>query len=178
MLSLKENGELIKLRNKWWYDKAECSLGKDNQEASHNELTLSNVAGIFYILIGGLLVSVFVAMIEFCCRNRANRAAAAAAAGGMGGGGVGCGVGGGGGMGSAGKSNGSMLLGPANVGVVPGVVASTHQRNALAESMHHAKAKLTIQASRDYDNGRVGVSIGKYGEGAADRHGFNRGDVI
>lgn len=155
MLSLKENGELIKLRNKWWYDKAECSLSKDNQEASHNELTLSNVAGIFYILIGGLLVSVFVAMIEFCFRNKANRAAAAAAAhGGMSMGGVGGGS-------AGGKSNGSMLLGPANVGVGPGVVASTHQRNALAESMHHAKAKLTIQASRDYDNGRVGVSIVK-----------------
>lgn len=159
MLSLKENGELIKLRNKWWYDKAECSLSKDNQEASHNELTLSNVAGIFYILIGGLLVSVFVAMIEFCFRNKANRAAAAAAAhGGMGGG-----MGGGS---AGGKSNGSMLLGPANVGVGPGVVASTHQRNALAESMHHAKAKLTIQASRDYDNGRVGVSIVNRGQGA------------
>lgn len=169
MLSLKENGELIKLRNKWWYDKAECSLGKDNQEASHNELTLSNVAGIFYILIGGLLISVFVAMIEFCCRNKANRAAAAAAAAA---GGLGAGGGG-----SAGKSNGSMLLGPANVGVGPGVVASTHQRNALAESMHHAKAKLTIQASRDYDNGRVGVSIGrgKRGSGSWFKHGSGQG---
>ncbi|KAH8406899.1 hypothetical protein KR222_010529 [Zaprionus bogoriensis] len=146
VLSLKENGELIKLRNKWWYDKAECSLSKDNQEASHNELTLSNVAGIFYILIGGLLVSMFVAMIEFCFRNKANKAAAnaAAAASSLGG------------VGSAAKSNGSMLLGPANVGGPGGVVvASTHQRNALSDSMH-AKAKLTIQASRDYDNGRVG----------------------
>lgn len=93
-------------------------------------------------------------MIEFCFRNKANRAAASAAAHG----GIGGGVGGGS---AGGKSNGSMLLGPANVGVGPGVVASTHQRNALAESMHHAKAKLTIQASRDYDNGRVGVSIVK-----------------
>ncbi|TDG48138.1 hypothetical protein AWZ03_005555 [Drosophila navojoa] len=138
VLSLKENGELIKLRDKWWYDKTECNPNKDNREASHNELSLSNVAGIFYILIGGLLVSVFVAIIEYCFRNKANSAAGNL-------GGVG---------GSAAKSNGSMLLRPASA--VPGVgVASTHQRNTLTDTMH-AKAKLTIQASRDYDNGRVG----------------------
>ncbi|XP_064543138.1 glutamate receptor 1 isoform X1 [Drosophila montana] len=137
VLSLKENGELIKLRNKWWYDKTECNPNKDNQEASHNELSLSNVAGIFYILIGGLLVAVFVAIIEFCFRNKANNSGANLV-----------------GVGSAAKSNGSMLLRPASS--VPGVgVPSTHQRNTLTDTMH-AKAKLTIQASRDYDNGRVG----------------------
>lgn len=72
MLSLKENGELAKLMNKWWYDKTECNT-RDNQETSHNELSLSNVAGIFYILIGGLLVAVIVAIIEFCFKNRSSQ---------------------------------------------------------------------------------------------------------
>lgn len=126
VLSLKENGELIKLRNKWWYDKTECNLNKDNQETSHNELSLSNVAGIFYILIGGLLVAVFVAIIEFCFRSKSSSSAAGAA-----------------------KANGSML---------GSTSSSTHQRNSLSDAMH-SKAKLTIQASREYDNGRVGVSI-------------------
>ncbi|ALC43617.1 Glu-RIB [Drosophila busckii] len=135
VLALKENGELIRLRNKWWYEKAECTANKDAQ--GHNELSLSNVAGIFYILIGGLLLAVIVAIIEFCFRSKTRKATSSAAGMGMG----------------AAKSNGSMLLGAPSA--VPGVVASTHQRNALADSMH-AKAKLTIQASRDYDNGRVG----------------------
>lgn len=121
VLSLKENGELIKLRNKWWYDKTECNLNKDNQETSRSELSLSNVAGIFYILIGGLLVAVFVAIIEFCFRSKA----------------------------SAQKANGSMLSSASGGG--------SHQRNSLTDAMH-SKAKLTIQASREYDNGRVGVS--------------------
>ncbi|ALC43619.1 Glu-RI [Drosophila busckii] len=137
VLALKENGELIRLRNKWWYEKAECTANKDAQ--GHNELSLSNVAGIFYILIGGLLLAVIVAIIEFCFRSKTRKATSSAAGMGMG----------------AAKSNGSMLLGAPSA--VPGVVASTHQRNAMADSMH-AKAKLTIQASRDYDNGRVGVS--------------------
>ncbi|XP_055843535.1 glutamate receptor 1-like isoform X1 [Episyrphus balteatus] len=114
VLSLKENGELIKLRNKWWYDKTECNLSKDNQETSHNELSLSNVAGIFYILIGGLLVAVFVAIIEFCFKSKSSSSSSSSAAG------------------------------------------NRHQRNSLSDAMH-SKAKLTIQASRDYDNGRVGV---------------------
>ncbi|EDV95692.1 GH15847 [Drosophila grimshawi] len=144
VLSLKENGELIKLRNKWWYDKTECNPNKDSRESSHNALSLSNVAGIFYILIGGLLVAVFVAIIEFCFRRKANGSSSSSSSGG------GSNLVG---VGNAAKSNGSMMLRTPNS--VPGVLPSTHQRNAMTDTMH-AKAKLTIQASRDYDNGRVG----------------------
>ncbi|KXJ81586.1 hypothetical protein RP20_CCG018756 [Aedes albopictus] len=72
VLSLKENGELTKLVNKWWYDRTECKH-TDKQDASRNELSLSNVAGIFYILIGGLLVALAVALVEFCTKS-SNRA--------------------------------------------------------------------------------------------------------
>lgn len=68
VLSLKENGELTKLMNKWWFDRTECRHG-DKQDASRNELSLSNVAGIFFILIGGLLVALAVALVEFCLKS-------------------------------------------------------------------------------------------------------------
>ncbi|KZC05526.1 Glutamate receptor 1 [Dufourea novaeangliae] len=68
VLSLKENGELTKLVNRWWYDRTECRHG-DKQDASRNELSLSNVAGIFYILIGGLLLALTVALLEFCYKS-------------------------------------------------------------------------------------------------------------
>uniref|UniRef100_A0A904A313 Ionotropic glutamate receptor L-glutamate and glycine-binding domain-containing protein n=1 Tax=Anopheles quadriannulatus TaxID=34691 RepID=A0A904A313_ANOQN len=68
VLSLKENGELTKLVNKWWFDRTECKH-YDKQDASRNELSLSNVAGIFYILIGGLLVALAVALVEFCMKS-------------------------------------------------------------------------------------------------------------
>lgn len=68
VLTLKENGELTKLKNKWWYDRTECR--HDKQDASRNELSLSNVAGIFYILIGGLLVALVVALFEFCLKGQ------------------------------------------------------------------------------------------------------------
>ncbi|ERL85395.1 hypothetical protein D910_02815 [Dendroctonus ponderosae] len=67
VLSLKEDGELTKLKNKWWYDRTECP--KDKQDSLRNELSLSNVAGVFYILIGGLFVAMGVAALEFCYKS-------------------------------------------------------------------------------------------------------------
>ncbi|KAH8364845.1 hypothetical protein KR084_012569, partial [Drosophila pseudotakahashii] len=71
VLTLKENGELLRIRNKWWFDKTECNL--DQETSTPNELSLSNVAGIYYILIGGLLLAVIVAIVEFFCRNKTGR---------------------------------------------------------------------------------------------------------
>jgi len=70
VLSLKETGELAKLQNKWWYEKTECKNDKDNPSANKNELSLSNLAGIFYILIGGLLVALAISLVEFCFRSQ------------------------------------------------------------------------------------------------------------
>ncbi|XP_052127111.1 glutamate receptor 4-like isoform X2 [Frankliniella occidentalis] len=63
VLELGENGELTRLQNKWWYDRTECRH-LDKQDHT-NELSLSNIAGVFYILIGGLIVALAVALIEF-----------------------------------------------------------------------------------------------------------------
>ncbi|KAL0115889.1 hypothetical protein PUN28_011044 [Cardiocondyla obscurior] len=68
VLSLKENGELAKLYERWWYERTECRHG-DKPDATRNELSLSNVAGIFYILIGGLLLALAVALLEFCYKS-------------------------------------------------------------------------------------------------------------
>lgn len=110
VLSLIENGDMTKLLNKWWYDRTECKHS-DKQDASRNELSLSNVAGIFFILIGGLLVALAVALIEFCLKSRT----------------------------ASSKQN--------------------QPTKAMSTGNLKSKSKLTIQNSRDYDNGRVGVSI-------------------
>lgn len=69
VLSLKESDDLAQLTNKWWYDRSECT-NADKQETTQNELSLSNVAGIFYILIGGLVLALVVALIEFLYWSR------------------------------------------------------------------------------------------------------------
>ena len=65
---MKENGELEKLIKKWWYESSECP-GGDLQDISREELSLNNVAGIFYILIAGLLIAMVVALVEFCYKS-------------------------------------------------------------------------------------------------------------
>ncbi|XP_032785100.2 glutamate receptor 1 isoform X1 [Daphnia magna] len=69
VLSLKESDDLARLTNKWWYDRGECA-NADKQETTQNELSLSNVAGIFYILIGGLVLALAVAFFEFLYWSR------------------------------------------------------------------------------------------------------------
>ncbi|XP_059398835.1 glutamate receptor 4-like isoform X1 [Carassius carassius] len=71
VLKLNEQGLLDKLKNKWWYDKGECgSGGGGEKDKSSQALSLSNVAGVFYILVGGLGLAMLVALIEFCYKSQ------------------------------------------------------------------------------------------------------------
>ncbi|XP_047476001.1 glutamate receptor 1-like [Penaeus chinensis] len=74
ILSLKEDGDLARLKNRWWFEYSACD--KNKQETQTNALTLSNVAGIFYILTGGLVLSLIVALIEFCYKSKMDAARA------------------------------------------------------------------------------------------------------
>ncbi|XP_036393711.1 glutamate receptor 4a isoform X4 [Megalops cyprinoides] len=72
VLKLSESGVLDKLKNKWWYDKGECGpKDSGSKDKSSQALSLSNVAGVFYILVGGLGLAMLVALIEFCYKSRA-----------------------------------------------------------------------------------------------------------
>ncbi|KAI6215343.1 Glutamate receptor 1 [Aphelenchoides besseyi] len=68
ILALQEKGELKKLENKWWYDRGQCEHGIS--DGSSSSLNLSKVAGIFYILIGGMVISMVAAVGEFLYRSR------------------------------------------------------------------------------------------------------------
>jgi hypothetical protein len=69
VLHLKETGELEKLQIKWWYDKTECKNDRENSSSQANELSLTNLAGVFYILIGGLLVALVISLFQFCFKR-------------------------------------------------------------------------------------------------------------
>ncbi|ALC43237.1 Glu-RI [Drosophila busckii] len=129
VLSMIESGELLQLKKKWWYDKAECNVNQEHQETrTPNELSLSNVAGIYYILIAGLIMSVIVAILEFICRSKSQSLKPPA-------------------NGAAGGISGGMLG------------SSTYQRDSLSDAIMHSQAKLAMQASSDYDERLVGVEV-------------------
>ncbi|VDN02209.1 unnamed protein product [Thelazia callipaeda] len=75
ILYLHEKGELKRLENKWWYDRGQCDQGMSISAEGGNSasLTLSKVAGIFYILCGGMVLSLATAFIEFLYRCRLQR---------------------------------------------------------------------------------------------------------
>ncbi|XP_053400378.1 glutamate receptor 2-like isoform X2 [Mercenaria mercenaria] len=68
VLKLLETGQLMKLEQKWWYSKGMC--GTNKKDATTSALTLSNVSGIFHILVGGLLLSMIVALCEYVIHQR------------------------------------------------------------------------------------------------------------
>ncbi|CAI4231389.1 unnamed protein product [Auanema sp. JU1783] len=69
ILYLQEKGELKRLENKWWYDRGQCDHGKSDSGNS-SSLNLSKVAGIFYILMAGMVLSMCTALIEFAVRKQ------------------------------------------------------------------------------------------------------------
>ncbi|XP_023129335.2 glutamate receptor 2-like isoform X4 [Amphiprion ocellaris] len=71
VLKLNEQGTLDKMKNKWWYDKGECGFKDSTNKEKTSALSLSNVAGVFYILVGGLGLAMMVALVEFCYKSRA-----------------------------------------------------------------------------------------------------------
>uniref|UniRef100_UPI00358E4D65 glutamate receptor 4-like n=1 Tax=Myxine glutinosa TaxID=7769 RepID=UPI00358E4D65 len=72
VLKLNEQGLLDKFKNKWWFDKGECGRGGGESKEKTSALSLSNVAGVFYILVGGLGLAMLVALIEFCYKSRSD----------------------------------------------------------------------------------------------------------
>ncbi|KAL8621469.1 hypothetical protein ACOMHN_058231 [Nucella lapillus] len=68
VLRLKEGGVLHTLQQRWWIEKGQCG-GSDGSGGGNSKgktpLTLSNVAGIFYILISGLVFAILLGVFEF-----------------------------------------------------------------------------------------------------------------
>ncbi|KHJ76476.1 hypothetical protein OESDEN_23903 [Oesophagostomum dentatum] len=69
ILYLQEKGELKRLENKWWFDRGQCDQGISDSGAS-SSLNLSKVAGIFYILMCGMVLSMVTALMEFLIRKK------------------------------------------------------------------------------------------------------------
>ncbi|CAH1268315.1 GRIA2 [Branchiostoma lanceolatum] len=70
VLELREEGVLQSLETKWWYDKGECGPSESSNKGETNALSLSNVAGVFYILVGGLGLAMMAALLEFCYKSK------------------------------------------------------------------------------------------------------------
>ncbi|XP_076467603.1 glutamate receptor 2-like [Babylonia areolata] len=69
-LKMKEDGTLHRLETKWWYEKGECGTDTGHRESKKRSLSLSNVAGVFYILITGLVLAIILGLLDVYVHRR------------------------------------------------------------------------------------------------------------
>jgi len=71
VLRLRESGKLAQLRQKWWSRNSQCgTVVEDGPTISYqSELSLSDLSGILFILVLGLIVGMIIAIIEFCHKS-------------------------------------------------------------------------------------------------------------
>ncbi|XP_068623671.1 glutamate receptor 1-like [Battus philenor] len=77
IINMKKDGTIPRLWHKWVSisSKSDCETEKE-EETTITEMTLSQVAGIFYVLVAGLALALTVALLEFCQHGRAEAARA------------------------------------------------------------------------------------------------------
>jgi hypothetical protein len=76
ILKLQDEGVIQKYYNKWWKEEANLKCDQEDKRKDITaELGFANIGGIFVILAAGIVLSVFVAAIEFSIkiRNRKGR---------------------------------------------------------------------------------------------------------
>lgn len=64
VLQLREEQVIATLRKKWWIERGQCNAASDSDRSAADNLALINVAGVFHILTGGLLLALLVAALE------------------------------------------------------------------------------------------------------------------
>merc|ERR1711976_1124866 len=73
ILELQEKGTIQMLYNKWWKNTGDvCTRQDKSKDSKANPLSVKNIGGVFVVLLGGLLVAIIVAVLEFCWNSRKN----------------------------------------------------------------------------------------------------------
>ncbi|XP_078665309.1 glutamate receptor ionotropic, delta-2-like [Branchiostoma floridae x Branchiostoma belcheri] len=74
ILQMQENGRMNKLKERWWPSTGRCSLRTMTSKKRASALGLNNFAGVFYVMMVGLVLSVIMALCEslwhMCRRGR------------------------------------------------------------------------------------------------------------
>ncbi|XP_020899711.1 glutamate receptor 2 isoform X2 [Exaiptasia diaphana] len=68
ILELREEGEIEKIRLRWWDDRSECPAS-DAPNTAPSRLALHHLAGVFIILGGGAAISLALLLVENRCRD-------------------------------------------------------------------------------------------------------------
>ena len=70
VLSLQEDGILKELKIKWWEKERGGGSCKAEGSGSSSQLSLANLGGVFIVLVGGMFISIIIAVFEFSWKRR------------------------------------------------------------------------------------------------------------
>ncbi|KAJ6215793.1 hypothetical protein RDWZM_010293 [Blomia tropicalis] len=73
ILKLQESGELLILKERWWKQRkggGQCIDDSKKGSGSVTPLKIDNVGGVFVVLLGGLTISLAVAILEFVVKSK------------------------------------------------------------------------------------------------------------
>ncbi|XP_029201413.2 glutamate receptor 2-like isoform X1 [Acropora millepora] len=69
ILKLREKNFIEKTRRSWWDDRSQCPKPSQSKTGNTQSLDVNNLAGVFIILLGGVIVSVVLLIIERRCKK-------------------------------------------------------------------------------------------------------------
>jgi len=72
VLELQEEGIIQILYNKWWKNTGDVCNRDDKKDSKASPLGVDNIGGVFVVLLSGLILSLIVAIVEFCWHVRKN----------------------------------------------------------------------------------------------------------
>jgi hypothetical protein len=70
VLELGQSGFLKRLKQRWYYERSECTNMGTNDSKQTTALNLINVVGIFYLLAAGLGLAILIAFVEFSLKAK------------------------------------------------------------------------------------------------------------
>ena len=74
MIYFQETQAISKLYTKWWKEKSGgvCGAEEGKKNKNANALGVTNVGGVFVVLIGGVVAGFFIALLEFMWKSWKN----------------------------------------------------------------------------------------------------------
>lgn len=69
LLQLRERNFVERIRHKWWDERSKCPKPRQSKTGNTKRLDLNNMAGVFLVLFGGVIISLVLVVFEIRCKK-------------------------------------------------------------------------------------------------------------
>lgn len=68
-MQLRERNFIEKTRRKWWDERSQCPKPSQSKTGKIQSLDINSMAGVFLVLLGGVIISLILVVIEIRCKK-------------------------------------------------------------------------------------------------------------